>query len=358
LLDGTPLASPVGMRALAVGLRTMPILVVVAAACATPQSPEVPSPLPIPHPGPTTNEAPPETPGEGPTPTPPPAPEETGTGAGSVSMPIVSHQVGGPLRGSLMVDERGNPMPPIPIADLNLGGDARGHWLVVHFAHGWCPTCDQVASNLDQIASLSRPQGVITVVVTADLPAWRRKVAEDIAVVDQATLAEQYAGQTAIVDPGGGLHLLTSTMPEPSQVESMVASNAVKEPVRVTVSSTPVDAGGHGSIAVTFEVAAGHHVMSHEPSRPNYFALRVSGRDRGGVRVGEATYPPSESAMTAGDTVAVNSGKFVVAVPFTVDMSTPPGPVTVPLDVRYQACTDRVCLFPVDAHPKAVVDVR
>ena len=260
-----------------------------------------------------------------------------------------------PLRGTVSTDRHGMPGGPIPIGDLRLD-DARGHWLVIHFAHGWCPTCDDTARDLDQIAVVSRPQGVITLVVTADSSAWTPKVAPAIDVVENAPLAEHYEGQTAVVDPQGRVHVLSAKAPAPTEIEQIVSPHATRNPVQVFANVT--SANGTGSIAMTFIAAPGYHVMSATPTRSEFFALRVHVRDRGPVHVDKPLYPSEQFATSAGDRVSVYTGKFVVAVPFTVDANAPPGLVELPADVRFQACSDRVCLFPTTAHPKVVVDVK
>ena len=69
-------------------------------------------------------------------------------------------------------------------------------------------------------------------------------------------------------------------------------------------------------------------------------------------------YPPPHLAPSARDQVSVVDGTVRIEVPFTVAGDAVPQQVELTGDLRYQACTDSVCLFPVDAHPKAVVDVR
>ncbi|MEO7271341.1 MAG: hypothetical protein ABIX28_03610 [Vicinamibacterales bacterium] len=60
------------------------------------------------------------------------------------------------------------------------------------------------------------------------------------------------------------------------------------------------------------------------------------------------TYPAASDLAQSGRAtpLAVFSGEFVIAVDVTVETT---GPVTIPGQLRYQACTDRVCFAPARA---------
>ncbi len=309
----------------------MGALVAALASCASPGSPEAPSPLP--RPGPTTS---------------------ADTAGPSLAATVAGQGTPEGVAGTVSVTRGRTAAEPLPLGDLKLG-PRRGHWLVLHFAAGYCPTCNDVARDLDEIASLTRPQGVITIVVTPkDTSEWERHLSD--VRVEEYGEAGRYAGETAVVDPQGRVRLLTSESPSPSRIAELTSSGAQREPVRVAVDAgAAVHPGDSGVIAVTFTTAPGHRVMSHEPSRPEYFALDVAFATKDGLKLEQPLYPPSQIALTAGDNVSVYAGKFVVRVPFTVAAAAAADRLELRGTVRYQACTDRVCLFPVIAHPKATV---
>ena len=128
--------------------------------------------------------------------------------------------------------------------------------------------------------------------------------------------------------------------------------------MHATVDATTVDAGGAATLNVKLSMLPGYRVMSNVPTRPEYFALRVKLHDKNGVVAGAAVFPPSVRAVSAGEEVSVYAGNVVVQVPITARADAERGRVDLDGDVRYQACTDKVCLFPVDARLKAVVVVR
>jgi hypothetical protein len=257
------------------------------------------------------------------------------------------------LAGSVSTGTSGEVNAPLPLGDIRLPvQNARGHWLVVHFAAGYCPTCDDDARNLDEIATVSHPQGVMTMVITmGDEAEWRAHAGSEVSVVEDPELAQQYAGKTALVDPEGHVRELSEQTPSAAEIERVVGS-AARSPVDVSV-ATESDA-----IVVKLAIADGHHVMSATPTRPEYFGLRVSFPSKAGVHVGEPQYPrDGERAVSAGDVVNVYSGTVAVRVPYTVDQGAA-GRVQLDGTVRYQACTDKDCQFPADAPVVAVVDAR
>jgi hypothetical protein len=107
-------------------------------------------------------------------------------------------------------------------------------------------------------------------------------------------------------------------------------SSSTSGPVTVSASRR-----GDGAIAVRFSIEPGWHVQSHQPTRRDLVATRVSIPSGG-----EALYPAAHSVTVAGETLSVYSGEFSITV------EPPPGPPP-PLDVEFQACDDSRCLAPV-----------
>jgi thiol:disulfide interchange protein DsbD len=119
--------------------------------------------------------------------------------------------------------------------------------------------------------------------------------------------------------------------------------------VRVTVETpAPVAPGGHTDLAVTFTILPGFHIMSDRPSKPNYIAtaLVLDAGNASDVAAGEPRYPAPVVFALADESIRTFQGVGTVHVPLQVARDAAPGDHNLSGAFRYQACTDRGCLFP------------
>jgi hypothetical protein len=118
-----------------------------------------------------------------------------------------------------------------------------------------------------------------------------------------------------------------------------------------------VAAGETGEISVVLDIAPGYHVMSDHPSDPSFVATRVRFDDGAGVHCKEARYPPAVPFRVDQDAIATFLGKTVVTIPFVVEPDARAASRTVEGSVRYQACAEGRCLFPVTRRVATTFDV-
>jgi thioredoxin:protein disulfide reductase len=105
--------------------------------------------------------------------------------------------------------------------------------------------------------------------------------------------------------------------------------------------------------ALRVTIPDGLHVQSHTPRDPSLIAAKLSFPAVPGIEVREVVYPPStDLTLPISDLpLAVYEKEMVIGVQLAIDKSVTPGAVTVPIDLYYQACNDKLCFRP--THLKA-----
>jgi thioredoxin:protein disulfide reductase len=90
------------------------------------------------------------------------------------------------------------------------------------------------------------------------------------------------------------------------------------------------------------------HVQSNEPRDPSLIATVLTMTPPDGITVSEIVFPPSRDLKQAGLTepLAVFEENFDVGVQLAVAADRPVGDVTVPAQLRYQACDENLCYVP------------
>jgi len=116
----------------------------------------------------------------------------------------------------------------------------------------------------------------------------------------------------------------------------------------VTVQLSPLACG----VRAMLHIAPGYHIMSDQPSAPNFIATRVLLESRD-LAFEPAVYPPAVPYTFGARTIATFRGDTAVVAPCAPDASASSlssGLASVDLTLRYQACTESACLFPVTSH--------
>jgi len=112
--------------------------------------------------------------------------------------------------------------------------------------------------------------------------------------------------------------------------------------------AAPATAGSATRLLLRVRLPKDVHVQSDRPRDASLIPTALTITPPPGVAVARISYPPSTDLRQPGrDTpLAVFSGEFVIAVDVAV---TARGPVTIPAQLRYQACTEQVCFAPARA---------
>ena len=106
-------------------------------------------------------------------------------------------------------------------------------------------------------------------------------------------------------------------------------------------------AGTH--IALRVVVNPGYHVQANPVENPSLIPITLKMDAAASVSVGEPLYPAAKRLQLLGDSqdLVVYDGTFVIVLPLQVGRIATAGTITLKGTLRYQACDDSHCLFPV-----------
>jgi DsbC/DsbD-like thiol-disulfide interchange protein len=126
-------------------------------------------------------------------------------------------------------------------------------------------------------------------------------------------------------------------------------AHAIEIVTVVPPSSTEVKLGAGTRIALQCVVKPGYHVQANPVENPSLIPLTLKMDAAGSAAVGEPLYPAPKRLRLPGDTqdLVVYDGAFVIALPLQVGRNATVGAMTLKGTLRYQACDDSHCLFPV-----------
>ena len=124
----------------------------------------------------------------------------------------------------------------------------------------------------------------------------------------------------------------------------------ISTPHQVSVEPSPAPTAHRGStldVPLKLTIRLGHHINSNTPAE-DYLIPTALTWDAGPLAPRGVTYPKAESVRYefAEKPLLVYSGTITIASRFTVPSSAPHGPLTLTGRLRYQACTDKMCLPP------------
>jgi DsbC/DsbD-like thiol-disulfide interchange protein len=113
----------------------------------------------------------------------------------------------------------------------------------------------------------------------------------------------------------------------------------------------PKVAGKRGAAVqaiIPMAVDPGFHVNSNKPNEEYLIPLKVTWKSTGALQAGELVYPkPAQEKYDFTEKpLSVFSGKFAVIANFKVAPDAPAGPGVAVGQLRYQACSDKMCFPP------------
>jgi DsbC/DsbD-like thiol-disulfide interchange protein len=117
-----------------------------------------------------------------------------------------------------------------------------------------------------------------------------------------------------------------------------------------TLSGVDVKPGASTRIAVQVVVKPGYHVQANPVDNPSLIPITLKIDGTNDILVGEPRYPTAKRLRLAGDDqdLLVYDGTFTIVVPLQARRNASArATVTLTGSLRYQACDDSHCLFPV-----------
>jgi thiol:disulfide interchange protein DsbD len=143
--------------------------------------------------------------------------------------------------------------------------------------------------------------------------------------------------------------------PTPAQVPSgrdVVAPSAF-------ASFEPVARGGSFQVAVVLKIRDGFHINARQPSADYLIATDLRTEAPPGFKIGEVAYPQGELRTFSFSKKPLNvyQGNVILRMSVTALPDAPLGAQHIPLKLRYQACSNEVCLPPARLDVNAAVSV-
>jgi hypothetical protein len=141
----------------------------------------------------------------------------------------------------------------------------------------------------------------------------------------------------------------------PSQVPS--GRDVVKP--EIYASLEPVARGSSFQIAVVMKIRPGFHVNAREKSEDYLIATDLKAALPAGFNSGEVSYPKGKLEKFTFSKIPLNvyQDTVILRLPVTALASAPLGEQHIPLKLRYQACSNELCLPPVTLPLDATLNV-
>jgi Disulphide bond corrector protein DsbC len=141
----------------------------------------------------------------------------------------------------------------------------------------------------------------------------------------------------------------------PSQVPS--GKDVVKP--EIYASLEPVGRGSSFQIAVVMRIRPGFHVNAREKSEDYLIATDLKAALPAGFTSGDVSYPKGKLEQFAFSKIPLNvyQDTVILRMPVTALASAPLGEQHIPLKLRYQACSNELCLPPVTLTLDAMLNV-
>lgn len=115
------------------------------------------------------------------------------------------------------------------------------------------------------------------------------------------------------------------------------------------VSREPVARGSSFQLAVVLRIRNGFHINAREKSAEYLIATDLRANPPSGFKAGDVSYPKGELRTFAFSKMPLNvyQDRVILRLTVTASPSAPLGPQHIPMKLRYQACSNEICLPPV-----------
>lgn len=125
------------------------------------------------------------------------------------------------------------------------------------------------------------------------------------------------------------------------------------------VSREPVVRGTSFQVAVVLKIRDGFHINAREKSADYLIATDLRVESPVGFKLGKVSYPKGELRTFSFSKTPLNvyQGQVILRVPAQALANAPLGAQHIPLKVRYQACSNEICLPPVTLNVDTQVNV-
>ncbi len=144
----------------------------------------------------------------------------------------------------------------------------------------------------------------------------------------------------------------------PSASPQVPSGRDVVKP-EIYASLDPAGRGSSFQIAVVMKIRPGFHVNAREKSEDYLIATDLKAALPAGFTSSEVSYPKGKLEKFAFSKIPLNvyQDTVILRLPVTALASAPLGEQHIPLKLRYQACSNELCLPPVTLTLDAVLNI-
>jgi hypothetical protein len=155
-----------------------------------------------------------------------------------------------------------------------------------------------------------------------------------------------------------GLLFATASVKTPRVAAQVPSGKDVVAPTAFA-SYDPVARGKEFQIAVVMKIREGFHVNARKKSAEYLIATDLKTDGAVGFKTGDVKYPEGELHTFSFSKTQLNvyEHTVILKMPVTVAADAPTGVQHIPLKLKYQACSNEVCLPPVTLPVDATIDV-
>jgi hypothetical protein len=148
----------------------------------------------------------------------------------------------------------------------------------------------------------------------------------------------------------------------PGMLAALLAAPLTAPPPVLTVAPPAVvslEAGGSAEARFLVTVREGYHVQANPAAVPYLIPLSLELGPTDAIRTGPPVYPPGEPYRLRGASsdLSVYGGSFDLRIPVMAQDGSTPGESRLSGALRYQACSEHVCLRPASAAVELTVKV-
>jgi len=148
----------------------------------------------------------------------------------------------------------------------------------------------------------------------------------------------------------------------PAVLAALLGGPPAAPPPVLTVAPPAVvslEAGGSAEARLSVTVREGYHVQANPAAAPYLIPLSVELGPADSIRAGPPVYPPGRPYRLRGASsdLSVYGESFDVRIPVVAEDGAAPGEFRLSGALRYQACSERVCLRPASAAVELTVKV-
>ena len=130
--------------------------------------------------------------------------------------------------------------------------------------------------------------------------------------------------------------------------------------VKIQPATVSIAAGGNAQGTVTLAISSGFHVNANPATFPYLIPTEITPGKIDRINVGKPVYPPGSKKQFkfADEPLAVYEGEAQIKLPVRGDKNTAKGTLSLPVDVRVQACDHEQCFPPVQLKTTISIEVK